>query len=80
MAGRAGVDTIVALPPGTIVRRRDAGPDEPPLAELLEPGALEDFRVWVGFGFGPPGLASADVAPDALEGVGCYASSRRHRS
>ena len=39
MAGRAGADTIVALPPGTIVGRRDAGPDEPPLAELLEPGA-----------------------------------------
>jgi hypothetical protein len=49
MAGRAGVDTIVALPPGTIVRRRDAGPDEPPLAELLEPGALEGLGVcfWI---------------------------------
>ncbi len=40
MAGRAGVDTFVRLPPGTIVRRRDAKPGEPPLAELLEPGGV----------------------------------------
>lgn len=44
MAGRAGVDTIVRLPPGTIVRRRDAAPDEPPLAELVEPGGDESHQ------------------------------------
>ncbi|GIL45963.1 hypothetical protein Vafri_3071, partial [Volvox africanus] len=30
-------DLLVAVPPGTIIRRRDTGPDEPPLAELIHP-------------------------------------------
>ncbi|PNH04577.1 GTPase obg [Tetrabaena socialis] len=31
-------ETLVAVPPGTIIRRKEAEPDEPPLAELLRPG------------------------------------------
>ena len=56
MSGRAGADTIVALPPGTIVRRRDAGRDEPPLAELLEPGLLEGVGCGLVLGLGRCGL------------------------
>ena len=36
--GANGDDLEVKVPPGTIIRRRGAAEDEPPLAELLEPG------------------------------------------
>ena len=36
--GGAGADLEVPVPPGTIVRRRDAGGGEAPLAELVVPG------------------------------------------
>lgn len=36
--GAAGEDLEVLVPPGTIVRRRDAAVGEAPLAELVAPG------------------------------------------
>ncbi|KAK9824623.1 hypothetical protein WJX72_011807 [[Myrmecia] bisecta] len=36
--GAEGTDLFIAVPPGTIVRDRDAGPDEPPLAEVVKAG------------------------------------------
>ena len=36
--GAAGADLEVPVPPGTIVRRRDAAEGEAPLAELVAPG------------------------------------------
>ncbi|EFJ44248.1 hypothetical protein VOLCADRAFT_65003 [Volvox carteri f. nagariensis] len=36
--GADAEDLMVKVPLGTIVRRRDAGSDEPPLAELITPG------------------------------------------
>ncbi len=38
MHGRKGEDLLIAVPVGTIVRTRDAAPDDPPLAELVKPG------------------------------------------
>lgn len=41
MHGRKGEDLLIPVPVGTIVRLRDAEPDEPALAELLEAGVLQ---------------------------------------
>lgn len=38
MHGAAGKDLVIKVPPGTLVRQRGAGEEEPPLAELLRPG------------------------------------------
>lgn len=36
--GANGEDFLIRVPAGTIIRRKDAGEGEPPLAELLQPG------------------------------------------
>eukprot|EP00884_Botryococcus_braunii_P009916 jgi/Botrbrau1/18926/Bobra.177_2s0079.2 len=38
MHGAAGADCVMLVPPGTIIRRKGCSDDEPPLAELVEPG------------------------------------------
>ena len=38
--GAQGVDVEIPVPKGTVIRCRDAGEGQPPLAELLEPGTL----------------------------------------
>lgn len=38
MHGAAGADVVIKVPPGTIVKRKGAGPDEAPLLEVLQPG------------------------------------------
>jgi GTP-binding protein len=40
MHGAMGGDCIVLVPPGTIIRRKDADEDAPPLAELVLPGEV----------------------------------------
>lgn len=39
MHGAGGTDCIMLVPPGTIIRRKGCEDDEPPLAELVEPGS-----------------------------------------
>lgn len=38
MHGAKGKDVTIYVPPGTVLRLKDAGTEEPPLAELLDPG------------------------------------------
>ncbi len=38
MAGANAPDEIVRVPVGTVISASDAGPDDPPLADLSEPG------------------------------------------
>lgn len=40
MHGAMGSDCIVLVPPGTIIRRKDADEDAAPLAELVLPGEV----------------------------------------
>lgn len=38
MHGAGGKDTIIKVPPGTIIKRRDADPGEPPVGEIMNEG------------------------------------------
>jgi hypothetical protein len=40
MHGANALDTYIKVPPGVIIRRKDADEDEPPLAELINSGEL----------------------------------------
>jgi GTPase len=40
MDGANALDTYIKVPPGVIIRRKDADEDEPPLAELINSGEL----------------------------------------